>query len=74
MENSLNLNGMGFSVEHKRDPNDRRAYAIYLSERSRTLLTDLETLVKASERRAIGNLSDTEVKDLLRLLNKINEY
>ncbi len=59
-------------VERKRDPDDRRAYAIFLTQKGRTLLPESETVVKEAEKVMLAPLSDSEVVELLRLLDKLN--
>ncbi|MED4403467.1 MarR family winged helix-turn-helix transcriptional regulator [Metabacillus fastidiosus] len=51
--------------------NDKRERIIQLTEKANELIPQLEETVKAFEREMIGNLSDDEQQELLRLIKKM---
>lgn len=65
------LEGQGLA-ERVRGTQDRRAYALYLTDRGRALVGELKTRAAASDRAASAPLDDAERAELLRLLRKLN--
>ena len=64
------LEKLGF-VERVRNPNDRRAYQIHLTEEGQKSLNKLDNIVQNAEQEAIAALSSSEADQLLKLLLKI---
>lgn len=60
-------------AQRRRDPHDRRAYALYLTPRGRELLADLERIADDRESELLGALSATERSRLVSLLQRIAE-
>ncbi len=59
-------------IIRERTANDRRTYALSLSERGEALLADLTAKVERHEENIVAALSDAERAALLRLLKKIS--
>lgn len=59
-------------VIRERTANDRRTYALSLSEKGEALLADLTTKVERHEENIVAALNATERSALLRLLKKIS--
>ncbi len=55
-------------VERRRDPNDRRAWCLFLTEKSRPVLDQMEVLATETQAEAMANLSENERGRLLELL------
>jgi DNA-binding MarR family transcriptional regulator len=64
------LEGMGL-VARRRDPNDRRRYALTLTEDGTAMLRRARRLVSAGARELLGPLDDEEVQTLVALLGKV---
>ncbi|MHB9878632.1 MarR family winged helix-turn-helix transcriptional regulator [Pacificimonas sp. ICDLI1SI03] len=60
-------------VERRRDPNDRRAWLIYLKEPARPLIDQLRDVGAGVSAAATGNLSADEIEQLGHLLNKVRD-
>lgn len=58
-------------VERHRDPNDRRAYALSLSAKGVNMLPEMTRTVVDEEQTSLANLSEEEVRLLLRVLLKL---
>ena len=58
-------------ITRKTDPNDRRAFKIFLTEKGKTIKDDLMPIVKQDLKKASRNLIDKEINELKRLLNKV---
>lgn len=54
-------------------PQDRRSYALRLSEQGETMLSELTPLVRDHDRAAAGCLSDEEMETLVDLLRRLSE-
>ncbi|APQ14165.1 MarR family transcriptional regulator [Pseudomonas oryzihabitans] len=67
--NKLESQGLAARV---RDTQDRRAYALHLTDQGRALVGELKVRAAASDRAASAPLDDTERAELLRLLRKLN--
>lgn len=65
------------SLEHsghilrKRNPRDRREYALQVTARGRALFNRAERAITAAEVETLGDLSDNEVRALARLLTRV---
>ena len=55
-------------VERRRDPDDRRAWRLYLTDRSRPVLDQMEVLAAETQEEAMAELSASERGRLLKLL------
>lgn len=55
-------------VERRRDPDDRRAWRLYLTEKSRPVLDQMEVLATEAQEEAMASLSPGERRRLLDLL------
>ena len=64
------LEGMGL-VARRRDPNDRRRYALTLTEDGAATLRRARRLVSDGARELLGPLDDAEVQTLVALLGKV---
>lgn len=60
-------------VERKPDPNSRRSYHIYLTQKGRAMKPDLEQIPLQVNKKLLGNLSVEEQQILLPLLAKMVE-
>jgi len=58
-------------VERRPSPNDRRSYALVLSEKGKELHRDLEPLIKEHEQRISGDLTDEEKDQLIGYLTRM---
>lgn len=58
-------------VERRRNPSDRRSHSIYLTEKGRDLLPELNRLGLAVEKKFLEVLSHQERKTLAQLLKKL---
>jgi DNA-binding MarR family transcriptional regulator len=64
------LEGKGL-LKRRPSPEDRRSYALGLTEEGRNLLTRLKRKVREHERRVLERFSDAERKILLEMLQRI---
>ncbi len=55
-------------VERRRDPDDRRAWRLFLTDKSRPVLDQMEVLAAETQEEAMASLSDGERGQLLKLL------
>jgi len=60
-------------VERRRDPGDRRAWNIYLTDRSRPLITGLTRIADALADVALAGISDAERNALADILSRIRD-
>jgi|TARA_R100000501_G_scaffold17911_1_gene34652 DNA-binding MarR family transcriptional regulator len=60
-------------VERRRDPNDRRAWLIYLKEPARPLIDQLRDVGTGVSAAATSSLSADEIEQLGHLLNKVRD-
>jgi DNA-binding PadR family transcriptional regulator len=60
-------------AERRRDPNDRRAYTLYLTPSGRQLLADLEREADDREAELLTALSASERSRLISLLQRVAE-
>jgi DNA-binding MarR family transcriptional regulator len=60
-------------VNRLRCEKDRRVIYVALTERGATTLADLDEPLLALHRKLLGHLSQAEVKELIRLLEKVRE-
>ncbi len=58
-------------VQRGNHPTDRRVYCLKLTAEGETIAVKLWAVMQESERTALVNLTDKEVNDFTRLLNKI---
>lgn len=58
-------------VERRPSPNDRRSYALVLSESGKALYNDLEPLIEDHENRIRGDLTLEEKDQLIDLLSRV---
>lgn len=58
-------------VERRRAPNDRRAWNIYLTDKSRPMLDQLKVLAEGLTDRALAGISATEQTALADMLDRI---
>lgn len=58
-------------VERHRDPNDRRAYALSLSEKGKNILPEISQQVIDSEQVWLSKLEPEEIKQLFKILLKL---
>src|SRR3954447_9600224 len=60
-------------AERRRDPNDRRAYTLYLTAQGRELLADLQRVADDRESELLAALDATERSQLISLLQRVAE-
>ena len=60
-------------AERRRDPNDRRAYTLYLTSPGRALLADLESRAEEREAELLAALDASERSQLISLLQRVAE-
>lgn len=60
-------------VERRRDPDDRRAWRIFLTDRSRPLLDDLRAIGGDVTARALDGLDEGERDTLVRVLERVRD-
>ena len=60
-------------VERRRDPNDRRAWRIFLTDRSRPVIEDLREVAAELTAHALAGLADTEIVAMTASLNRIRD-
>jgi DNA-binding MarR family transcriptional regulator len=60
-------------VERRRNPEDRRAYALYLTAKGRTVLQRARRLARANDERFCEPLEPAERDQLLELLRRLAE-
>ena len=60
-------------AERRRDPADRRAYTLYLTETGRALLGDLEQVAEQDEAELLVALDPSERAQLIALLQRVSE-
>ena len=58
-------------VERRPDPNSRRSFLIYLTEAGRSLKNEVLPIPAAQNKEFLSVLSDSESKELIRLLQKL---
>jgi DNA-binding MarR family transcriptional regulator len=58
-------------AERRRDPRDRRAWRVYLTEKALPLVTELTTVADDLAKTATAGLSDADRAELFRLLGRI---
>lgn len=58
-------------VERRRDPADRRAWQIHLTDAAQPLLVQLEAVADAMTERAMRGFSDTEATQLREMLGRL---
>lgn len=58
-------------VERRKDPTDRRAFHLYLTEKGEKVVDTYWEQLKGMEREVLGKLSDSETEQLYELLDKI---
>jgi DNA-binding MarR family transcriptional regulator len=58
-------------VERQKSPIDKRAHALTLTTKGRSLLATVKPNVEKHEQRIVGDLSDAEVKTLMSLLKRL---
>ncbi len=58
-------------VERHRDPNDRRAYALSLSEKGQAMLPEISQRVVETEKASLASLEQDEIRQLFRILLKL---
>lgn len=58
-------------VERHRDPNDRRAYALSLSEQGHHILPEISQRVIELEKSSLSKLEKVEIQELFRILLKL---
>jgi len=58
-------------ITRKADTNDRRAFRIYLTKKGKSIKDELIPIVKQDLKKASGNLSAEEIKELKRMLNQV---
>lgn len=61
-------------VERRRHPQDRRAYAIHLTEQARVLLPEADQLADEQETQLLDGLSDDDRETLIHLLRRLSEH
>ena len=64
------LEGRGF-VERRRNPADRRSYALYLTSAGRDMLSRVQEAGRIHQARLGASLSETEQEQLTELLRRI---
>jgi DNA-binding MarR family transcriptional regulator len=60
-------------AERRRDPNDRRAYTLYLTAPGRALLADIEQVAEEQEAELLAALEASERSQLISLLQRVAE-
>jgi DNA-binding MarR family transcriptional regulator len=60
-------------AERRRDPDDRRAYTLYLTPMGRALLADLELMAEEREAELLTALDASERSQLISLLQRVAE-
>ncbi len=60
-------------VERRRDPNDRRAWLLFLTDRARQLLTDLKPVGEQLVQKAFAGLEPGELEQLRRALRCVRD-
>ncbi|MYM63543.1 MarR family winged helix-turn-helix transcriptional regulator [Pseudomaricurvus sp. HS19] len=60
-------------VERRRDPNDRRAWQLFLTDRARQLLTDLKPVGEELVQKAFAGLDANELEQLRRALSCVRD-
>ena len=65
------LEGRGL-VERRRHPQDRRAYAIHLTERARAILPEATRVADEQDARLLADLTQEERRTLLDLLSRLS--
>ncbi len=58
-------------LERRPDPEDRRAWLLYLSDASRPVLDEMETLAAETHAAALAGISEEERRRLVETLTKI---
>jgi DNA-binding MarR family transcriptional regulator len=58
-------------VQRRRNPNDRREYALQTTAKGRALFARAERVIQGAELEALGDMSSKDVRLLARLLNQI---
>jgi len=58
-------------IIRKADPDDRRAFRIYLTKKGKNIKDDLVPIAKQDLKKGSRNLSAREIKELKRLLNQV---
>lgn len=58
-------------VRRERDPNDKRAHLLYLTEASEAKIDMIVAFANATEREALADLTPAERGELSRLLGKV---
>jgi len=53
------------------DENDRRAFRIFLTQKGKELEAPLKKIAAENQAKALKNLSETEIENLIKTLNKI---
>jgi DNA-binding MarR family transcriptional regulator len=60
-------------AERRRDPNDRRAYALYLTPQGREVLAELQRVAEEDEAELLTALNASERSQLISLLQRVAE-
>lgn len=58
-------------IVRKADPNDRRKYLIFLTKKAYSIKKDLFKLGKQVRQEMVAGISDSEVEELVKIINKI---
>lgn len=58
-------------VERRRDPQDRRAFQLYLTDKAQPVLADIENLAIGTRKTATQGISKAEQKQVIDILSKI---
>lgn len=58
-------------VERRRDPNDRRAWQLFLTERAGPVLEELHETADELMSQALSKISETQIDTMTELLNRI---
>ena len=58
-------------VERRRDPNDRRAWQLFLTERAGPVLEELHETADELMSQALSEISETQIDTMTELLNRI---
>ncbi|HEY6874825.1 MAG TPA: MarR family transcriptional regulator [Candidatus Dormibacteraeota bacterium] len=58
-------------LERRRNPDDRREYALHLTARGRALFDRAEKAILEAEKQSLGDLQPAQVRTLMGLLEKI---
>lgn len=67
----LNVLGRKKMIVRKMDPDDRRAFRIYLTKQGREIKDELISIVKKDLKKASRNLNESEIKELKRMLTQV---